>query len=180
MRYEIYTRMDIPGQFCISLILWYSSSQPLIFEESIVSTYQTRRQHLMDLGFSDKTIEIWEKQTPKLFSEEFVNAKLRYGRKLSRFGVDGVALARAFPPLLGYSIKRIRLLARIIFSLEDGDAAAFLSLITKEPLSVVAGQLSTNRLTKQGLQQSIRIRKGRNEVTRTPYFRQVVEINRHN
>lgn len=126
-----------------------------------MSNYKARRAHLKALRFSDKTIAHWEKQTPNLFSEEFVEGKMRYARKLKRFGVDGIALAEAFPPLLGYSIKRIRLFSRIVFSLENGDESIFISLMTKEPLSVVAGRLSADYPTKADLQRSIRIRKGR-------------------
>lgn len=63
-------------------------------------------------------------------------------------------MAEAFPPLLGYSIKRLRFFARIVFSLTDGDEKMFISLITQEPLAVAAGRLdddsctiSTRRLT---------------------------------
>ena len=88
---------------------------------------------------------------------ENIDEKLRYARKLRKFGVDGIRLIEQFSPLLGYSILRIKVIVRIVLSIIDGDKKIFNSLITKKVDRTLAGFLSSPHQDKKALMRSLRL-----------------------
>ena len=120
-------------------------------------------------GFKDPFHMIMMAPSLATFQSDFhvLDQKLKYGRRLQKFGVEVMSLIEARPVLLTYSLTRIRLVARITLSLEDGNVRAFTTLIRAKQLPLVAGRLTASQPLRQSLWRRVRIRNGHDEENRS-------------